>query len=284
MSTIKTGVEILDASITVAKAKATAGTTKLIVLGILAGAYIALAAQGSTMVAFNLLSSPDTYGIGRLLAGTVFPVGLMLVVVAGAELFTGNTLMIGGAIRREITFGAMFRNWGIVYAANLAGSLLIVVMISNSGLWHQGADMLGGVTVKIAAGKTALSFESAFILGILCNWLVCLAVWLAYATTSMTGKLLSCFFPIWLFVASGFEHSVANMYYIPAGILAKGQEAFVAVAQSIGVSDAALEGLSWQGFFAGNLVPVTLGNIVGGCVFVSIAYYISYRNKTIIMR
>jgi formate/nitrite transporter len=279
MSGIKTGAEILEASIGVAKAKASAGTGKLAILGILAGAFIALAAQGSNMAGFNLLASGDTYGLGRALAGGVFTVGLMLVVIAGAELFTGNTLMVGGVVRREISFGAMLRNWGIVYAANLGGALLVVLMIHSSGLLHSGGDLLGGITLKIAAGKTALPFGRAFVLGILCNWLVCLAVWMAFATTSMAGKILAIFFPIWLFVTSGFEHSVANMYYIPAGLLAKGSEAYVSAAQGIGMTDAALDGLTWQGFFVNNLIPVTMGNIVGGCLLVSLAYYAAYRVK-----
>jgi formate/nitrite transporter len=278
-STIKSGSEILEVSIAVAKTKASGSATKLIALGILAGAYIAFAAQASNMAAFNLLASADTYGLGKALAGAVFTVGLMLVVIAGAELFTGNTLIIGGVVRREVTPGAMFRNWGIVYAANLAGALVIVFMISWSGLLHSGGDLLAAMTIKIAAGKTALPFGSAFVLGILCNWLVCLAVWMALATTSMTGKIFAIFFPIWLFVTSGFEHSVANMYYIPAGIVAKNTEAYVEAARGIGITDIALDGLTWQTFFANNLIPVTLGNIVGGCLFVSLAYYLAYRKK-----
>jgi len=279
MSVIKTGGEIFEVSVGVAKAKAASGAGKLIILGILAGAFIALAAQGSNMAAFNLLASGDTYGLGKALAGAVFTVGLMLVVIAGAELFTGNTLMIGGVVRREITLGAMLRNWVIVYASNLVGALLITCMIHWSGLLHSGGDLLGAVTIKIAAGKTALPFESAFVLGILCNWLVCLAVWMAFATTSMTGKIFAIFFPIWLFVTSGFEHSVANMYYIPAGIIASGTDAFVEAAQKIGLTDAALDNLNWHGFFINNLIPVTLGNIVGGCLFVSLAYYLAYKKK-----
>jgi formate/nitrite transporter len=276
---MKAGAEILDVSIQAAKTKAAGSTVKLIVLGILAGAFIAFAAEGSNMGAFNFLASGDTYGLGRAVAGVIFPTGLMLVILAGGELFTGNTLMIGGVVRREISLGAMLRNWGIVYAANLVGSLLIVCMMSTSGLWHSGGDMLGAVTLKIAAGKTALAFDSALVLGIMCNWLVCLAVWLAFAASSITGKIFGIFFPIFLFITSGFEHSVANMYYIPAGILAKNSANYVELAQSIGVSDAALEGLTWQGFFVNNLIPVTLGNIIGGCLFVSLAYYVSYRKK-----
>jgi formate/nitrite transporter len=280
MDTVKQGIEIVDASVSAAKGKASSGTLKLAILGILAGAFIALAAHASNMAGFGLLASADTYGLGRAVTGAVFPVGLMLVVIAGAELFTGNTLMIGGVLRREITLGAMLRNWGIVYAANLCGALLVVLMVDASGLLHAGNDLLGGVTIKIAAGKTALSFESAFVLGILCNWLVCLAVWMTFATRSMTGRIFAVFFPIWLFVTSGFEHSVANMYYIPAGIMAKMDDVYVQAAQGAGLSDAALEGLTWQGFFVDNLIPVTLGNIVGGSFFVAVAYLVAYGVKS----
>jgi formate/nitrite transporter len=277
MESIKTPGEILEVSIAAAKTKAAAPAVRLIVLGVLAGAFIAFAAEASNMAAFNLLARADTFGLGRALAGAIFSVGLMLVVIAGAELFTGNTLMVGGLLRRGISLGGMLRNWGIVYAANLAGALLIVCMMSASGLFHSGEDLLGAVTVRIAAGKTALSFESAFVLGILCNWLVCLAVWMSFATGSMTGKIFAVFFPIWLFVTSGFEHSVANMYYIPAGILAKAEPAYAEKAIELGTSAAAIDGLNWIGFFVNNLIPVTLGNIVGGALFVSAAYLLAYR-------
>ena len=241
-------------------------------LGILAGAFIAFAAEASTMAAYNLLANPATYGLGRTLAGAVFTAGLMFCVIAGAELFTGNTLMAGSLAVRKISFGSMMRNWGIVYGANLVGSLLLVCMISSSGLWHTSGDLLGAVAIKIAAGKTALGFESAFVLGILCNWLVCLAVWMAWAAEGVGEKLAAIFFPIWLFVTSGFEHSIANMYYIGAGLVAKCVPALVEKAGEIGVSEDALNNLTWHGFFVNNLVPVTLGNIVGGAFFVALAY------------
>jgi len=275
MSRAKTGSELLEVSYNVAATKAEGNWVRLVALGVLAGAFIAFAAEGSTMAAYNLLAAPETYGLGRVLAGAVFPVGLMLVVVAGAELFTGNVLMAGAVANRGITFSAMLRNWGIVYFANLAGSLLIVCMMASSGLWHSSGDLFGAITIKIAAGKTALGFESAFVLGIMCNWLVCLAVWMAWAAESVSGKLAACFFPIWLFVTSGFEHSVANMYYIPAGIVAKSVPAYAAKAAEIGVSADALSGLGWSGFFVHNLIPVTLGNIVGGGFFVIFAYMLA---------
>jgi len=272
LSKAKTGPELIVILHATSETKAGSTWIRLLVLGILAGAYIAFAAEASTMAAYNLLANPETYGLGRALTGAVFAAGLMFCVIAGAELFTGNTLMAGSLAVRKISFGAMLRNWGIVYIANFIGSMLLVCLISSSGLWHSSGDLLGAVAIKIAAGKTALGFESAFVLGIGCNWLVCLAIWMAWAAEGVGEKLAAIFFPIWLFVLSGFEHSIANMYYIGAGLIAKLTPAFAAKAAEIGVSAEALNGLTWQGFFINNLVPVTLGNIVGGSFFVALAY------------
>ena len=253
--------------------KALLPKNKQFVLAIVAGAFIAFASQGSSMAAFNLLAEPGTFGLGRCLAGVVFPTGLMLVVLAGGELFTGNTLMSVGLAQGRIRFSSMLANWAVVYGGNFVGSLLLAYMIVASGLLNSGAGLLGGVTIKIAVAKISLSFLGAFYLGILCNWLVCLAVWLAYGAKDMAGKLLGIFFPIWLFITSGFEHCVANMYYVPAGILAKANPAW---ATASGLSAADLDALTWTAFFLRNLAPVTLGNIVGGFIFVGLAYWYAY--------
>ena len=266
--------EILEATIEVAITKAGGSFMKLFVLGILAGAFIAFAAQGSNMAAFNLLANPETYGLGRALAGFVFGTGLMLVVLAGGELFTGNTMMLAAVCERKVTILRMLRNWCIVYAGNFAGSLFIVYMIVNSGLLDSGTGVLGAMTVKIAAYKANLPFLSAFFLGILCNWLVCLAVWISSGADTMTGKIFGIFFPIWLFVLSGFEHSIANMYYVPAGILAKSNEIYVSLSN---LAPGAIEKLSWSGFIINNLLPVTLGNIVAGGIFVAMVYWYVYK-------
>lgn len=250
---------------------------RTLILAILAGAFIAFASEGSNMAAFNLLASPTTYGLGRALAGAVFGTGLMLVVLAGGELFTGNCLILTGVLERKIRVLSMLRNLVIVYIGNFLGSVLVAYFMSQSGLFSSGAGMLGAVTVKMAATKAELPFGSAFILGILCNWLVCLAVWMSYGAKDMTGKILAIFFPIWLFITSGFEHSVANMYYIPAGIFAK--DAFSQGAQALGASAAAVADLGWGSFLLGNLLPVTLGNIVGGGLFVAGAYWLVYLKK-----
>ena len=266
--------ETLEVCINTGIAKANSSIGRLVVLGILAGAFIALAAQGSTMAAFNLIADPKTLGVGKALQGAVFGTGLIMVVLAGGELFTGNVLILASVAEKKVTLAKLLRNWVIVYIANLIGSLLVAWLISQSGQWAGGADALGGMTVKIATGKTALSFGPAFILGIFCNWLVCVAVWLSFASESFIGKIFGIFFPIWLFVMSGFEHSVANMYYIPAGIFGKANEAFVAAS---GAAPEALSSLTWSGFFVSNLIPVTLGNIVGGGIFVAMAYWYSFK-------
>jgi formate/nitrite transporter len=239
-------------------------TSELFILGILAGAYIAFAAAGSTMAAFNLLANPETFGLGRCVAGLIFPCGLMLVVLAGSELFTGNTMMLLPLAQRRITLFAMLRNWLIVYAGNFFGSVFIAFLICQSGQLSAGNGLLGEMTITIATKKCSLTFAQAFSLGILCNWLVCLAVWMAFGAKDTTGKIFAIFFPIWLFITSGYEHSVANMYYVPAGLFA---------AQASGLGTA----LTWENFLVANLIPVTLGNIVGGGVFVALAY--GYVNR-----
>ena len=269
-----TPAETLQAAVNVGIGKANSSIGKLIILGFLAGAFIAFGAEASNMAAFNLLSNPATFGLGRLVAGCVFSCGLMFVVIAGGELFTGDMLMVTSLMERKITVGQFLKVIIIAYIANMAGGIFVAWCMSYSGLFASGGGLLGGMTLKIAAGKTALSFGKAFVLGIFCNWIVCIAVWLAFGADSSIGKIFSIFFPIMLFVTSGFEHSVANMYYIPAGIFASANPDFVAMS---GVAPEVLGTLTWQGFFVNNLIPVTLGNMVGGILFVAMAYWGAYH-------
>jgi len=271
-----TPAEIAEATVDAGIKKANLSIIKMIVLGILAGAFIAFASEGSNMAAFNLFANPETYGLGKCIAGSIFGTGLMLVVVAGGELFTGNTLIVMSVLDRKTKLSAMLKNWFFVYIGNFIGSVFIAYMMVNSGLFSSGANVLGGVTIKIASYKVGLTFTQGFYLGIMCNWLVCLAVWMNYGAKDMVGKLFACFFPIWLFITSGFEHSVANMYYIPAGILAKANPAW---AEASHVSAEVLAKLNWGTFITKNLVPVTLGNIVGGGFFVGAIYWFSYLKK-----
>ncbi len=230
-------------------------------LGMIAGGFIGLGALFYTLVA-----SDATLGFAatRVLGGLVFSLGLILVIVAGAELFTGNNLMVMAWADRKITTSELLRNWVIVYAANAVGAagLAIVVYLANHGAMNAGA--VGTAYVKIAAAKTALPFAEAFFKGVLCNLLVCLGVWLALAGHSVVDKILAIVFPITAFVAAGFEHSVANMYFLTLGML---------------FSDA----VTWSGI-AANLVPVTLGNIVGGSGMVAAVYYLIYRQPGLVER
>jgi formate/nitrite transporter len=180
---------------------------------------------------------------------------------------------------RKIKPASLLRNWFFVYAGNMMGSVMLAYFIYRSGQLDFSGGMLGGFTLKLASYKTGMSFSHAFFLGILCNWLVCLAVWMAAAANDVTGKLLAIFFPIWLFITSGFEHCVANMYYIPAGIFSKSVPRFVEQAIHLGASAESIASLGWGTFVINNLVPVTAGNIVGGGFFVGLTYWFVYRNK-----
>ena len=272
--------EIAETVITTGIKKTSYSIITLLILGFLGGVFIAFASEGSTMAAFNLLAKPETYGLGKALAGAIFGTGLMLVVIAGAELFTGNTLIMLSVLDKKVSLKAMLRNWFFVYLGNLIGSLFIAYMMNQSGLFASGANGLGAMTIKMATYKVGLTFSQAFYLGIMCNWLVCLAVWMAYGAKNMSGKILAIFFPIWLFITSGFEHSIANMYYIPAGILAKSNIAWANAALALGVTPEKLSHLNWENFFIKNLLPVTLGNIVGGAFFVAAAYWFVYSKKS----
>jgi len=271
--------EITELTIENGIKKVNQSAENLVLLGILAGVFIAFASEGSNMAAFNLFAKPETYGLGKCLAGAIFGTGLMLVVIAGGELFTGNTLIIAGVLERKIKTGAMLRNWFYVYAGNFIGSVFIAWMMNASGLFGSGSNNLGAMTIKIALYKVNLTFLQAFVLGIMCNWLVCLAVWMASGAKDITGKIFAIFFPIWLFITSGFEHSVANMYYIPAGIMAKQNPDYLQAALNFGIGIDKLDHLNWGTFFVNNLIPVTLGNVVGGGFFVAGVYWFVYLKK-----
>ncbi|MTI48448.1 formate/nitrite transporter family protein [Sporosalibacterium faouarense] len=268
--------EIANETVEIGIKKTNRPAIKMFLLGILAGAFIAFASEGSNMAAFNLFAKAETYGLGKVLSGAIFGTGLMLVILAGGELFTGNTLIMTGVLEKKIKVSAMLKNWFFVYLGNFVGAVFIAFLINQSGLLNSGANQLGAMTIKIASYKVGLSFGQAFILGVMCNWLVCLAVWMAYGAKDMTGKIFAMFFPIWLFVTSGFEHSIANMYYIPAGIMAKGNSALINAANLLGLTPEKLNALTWKAFFTKNLLPVTLGNIIGGGVFVAVIYWYVY--------
>lgn len=264
--------EIAHRFIEVGIKKAQLPVFKLMLLGILGGAFIAFASEGSNVAIHNLQS----IGLAKALAGALFSTGLMMVVITGAELFTGNCLLVVACSAKKFTWLKMMRNWFFVYLGNFIGSMIVVGLILYSGQFDFSGGVLGGYTIKIAAYKASLPFLHAFTMGIMCNWLVCMAIWMAFSTKDIAGKLLSIFFPIWLFITSGFEHCIANMYYIPAGILAKSNQSWVDAATQLGVTPDKLAALNWVNFFSKNLLPVTLGNIIGGTLFVGMVYWLSF--------
>ena len=261
--------EIADRIEQISISKSVTDPLRVFALALLAGAFIAFAAAF-----FNVVTHGSTLSLGltRLLGGLVFCLGLILVVVAGAELFTGNNLLVMACVDRKITPKQLALNWAVVFLGNLCGSLGLVFLIYLSGHWLMGKGAVGAHAVMIANAKVNMSFVQAFASGILCNALVCLAVWLCFASHTVTDKILATLFPITAFVTLGFEHSVANMYFIPAGLLARTDPAVMTL---VGES-ADLSRLTVAGFFLDNLIPVTLGNIVGGSVFVGMVYWFIY--------
>lgn len=271
--------EVACELVTVAENKVNYSIVQKIILGIIAGAYIAFAAVASNTAAFQLMNNPSTLGISKLISAFVFSGGLILVVVCGSELFTGNNLMLMGVYEKKISVKQLLLSWTIVYISNFVGSILIAFLVTKSGQLDFASSMLGGSTIKIACTKVSLSTHKAIILGILCNWLVCLAVWGSTAARNIGSKIMAIFFPIMMFVTAGFEHSIANMYYISAGIFAKGNIQYMDAAIQLGVKQSDIVSLDWTSFFIGNLILVTLGNIIGGTVFVATTYWIAFLKK-----
>jgi formate transporter len=244
-------------------------------LAVLAGAFIGCGAIFATVVTTGLGAAGTGFGIIKLLGGLVFCLGLIAVVVAGAELFTGNNLIVMAFAGGKITVTQLLRNWVIVYAGNFVGSILtaFVMLLSKQYMFSGGA--LGANALGIANTKCGLGFIQAIALGIMCNALVCLAVWLCTSARSTTDKILAIIFPITAFVAAGFEHSIANMYFIPMGLFIK-DFAEGGFWDAIGKTAADFGNLTWGAFFLKNLLPVTIGNIIGGAGFVGLAYWFIY--------
>lgn len=229
---------------------------QVVVMGFLAGAFISLGAMLATRM--GALITFDK-GVAALTSGVVFSIGLMLVVIAGAELFTGNNLMFMSVLSGDAKLKDMLIKWAIVFASNFLGAVFLAWLMYHSGLL---TGAVADKAVTIAVGKAELAFFPALIRGILCNWLVCLAVWMALASQDVIGKIAGMLFPVMMFVAAGFEHSIANMYFIPVGIMLDPVQ------------------VSWSGFFS-NLLPVTIGNIIGGAFFVATAYWFVFRKCVI---
>lgn len=266
-----TPVQMIENNIKGGINKANLGLIKMILMGMFAGMFIAIGAEGSSLAVHTITD----VGIGRALAGAIFPVGLMMLMVIGGELFTGNCMLSMALVDRKITVLQMLRNLVVVYFSNMAGAVLTAYVVFLSGQYDYSSGGLGAYTIKVAMGKVGMDFSKAFFSGIMCNILVCIAVLMAGAAKDIIGKLFAAFFPIMIFVVSGFEHCVANMYYIPAGIIAATNSDYVNKASELyGYSAEQIhDQLSIGHFFGSNLLPVTIGNIIGGGIIVGLGLY-----------
>ena len=254
--------------------KASMDAVTLLSLAVLAGAFIALGAVFSIVA---LSGSPTAaWGPTRILAGVVFSLGLILTVVGGAELFTGNNLIVMAWASGRIGTFALVRNWAIVYLGNFVDALSVAVAVVLAGTPHAAGGAFGATALRIATDKLRLDFGQAVVLGILCNVLVCLAVWLALSARTTTDRILAIVPPISAFVAAGFEHSIANMFFVPLGILIAVVDPAVIGPLGLGASAPTL---SWSTFLLRNLVPVTVGNVIGGAVLVGGVYWFIYLRR-----
>ncbi len=276
--------DLSNALIGVGQKKASGSIVKLLLLGVLAGVFIGFAAHLATTVAtgWTVSGAPALFGLKKFLIGGVFSVGLMMVIIPGSELWTGNCLMSVALADKKISWGQLLRNWSIVYLGNLIGSVFLALIIAKfSGLLDGavGATAINIASAKVSSVQQGLDHNLAyFFRAVCCNWMVCLAVMMAIAAKDIAGKVLAIFFPIMAFVTSGFEHSIANMYFIPAGIFAKG---FNAAVSASGKTPQLLESLNWGTMWTNNIITVTLGNFVGGFILCGLVYWFLYvRNAT----
>lgn len=266
-------VTVRELTDTVMTGKASYSKTKMFALAIAAGAFIAFGAQVSlTVKTGNLMG----WGFTQLIGAMTFATGLMIVVLTGAELFTGNVMMTFSVLEKKVKISELLRSWSIVYLGNFTGSILVAGLVFGAGLAHNGADGVGITAIQTACSKINLTFSEAFFRGILCNWLVCLAVFMASTSKRVIGKIFAIFFPIMTFVASGYEHSVANMFFIPNGIMTK---YIPEIANASGLTPDMLATMTWKGFIINNLIPVTVGNIVGAFLFVVILFWTAYLRE-----
>lgn len=273
---MSTPTQVVEGNIKTEVARVHMPIPRLILLGIMAGMFIAGGAAASS-VAMHAVSN---VGVARLLAGIIFPVGLMMIVLIGGELFTGDCLLILGILDKKYNTLSAIRVLAIVFFSNMIGAVAIAVLVFFSGQFDYTGGLLGAFTIKVALSKATLPFGTAFCSGILCNIFVCGGVLMATAAKDISGKVWACFFPIMAFVVSGYEHCVANMYYIPAGLLAMTNESYVQKAmETYGFTAEQLSQLNLKAFFIDSSIPVTLGNIVGGMLFVgAILYVVNLHN------
>ena len=271
-----TPAETIDGNIKAGVTKANLNIWKMIFMGVMAGGFIAFGGEASNVAAHAITN----VGLARVVAGLIFPVGLMMIVLVGGELFTGNCLLIMDIMDKKVTVAQVIRNLVVVYFSNMLGAFIVTALTFWSRQFNYSSGLLGAYTIKVAVGKCSLDFFPAFCSGILCNILVCIAILMAGTAKDIIGKLFALLFPILAFVTSGFEHCVANMFYIPAGILAATNPDYVRMAEeAYGLTaDQIHSALSFSGYLS-NLGPVTLGNIIGGMVCVGIVFYEINKSK-----
>ena len=271
-----TPAQVFEANMKAGEGKVQLPLLKCILLGLMAGAFIAFGGATSSAAIHNI----SNQGVAKTLAGAIFPVGLMMIVFVGGELFTGDCLMLAGVVDKRFSALQLIKTLIIVWFSNMAGAILIAALVYYSGLLDYTSGALGAFTIKVAYGKCTITPFKAICSGILCNILVCIAVLMATAARDIAGKVWAIFFPICAFVVGGWEHCVANMFYIPAGIIAATNDTYVAKAEELyGITAAQISASVNVGGFISNLIPVTIGNILGGMVFVALPLYVIHKKK-----
>lgn len=271
-----TPAQVFETNMKAGEGKVQLPLLKCILLGLMAGAFIAFGGATSSAAIHNI----SNQGVAKALAGTIFPVGLMMIVFVGGELFTGDCLMLAGVVDKRFSALQLIKTLIIVWLSNMAGAILIAALVYYSGLLDYTSGTLGAFTIKVAYGKCTITPFKAICSGILCNILVCIAVLMATAARDIAGKVWAIFFPICAFVVGGWEHCVANMFYIPAGIIAATNDTYVAKAEELyGITAAQISASVNVGGFISNLIPVTIGNILGGMVFVALPLYVIHKKK-----
>lgn len=271
-----TPVQVFEANVKAGEGKTKLALLKCILLGMMAGGFIAFGGATSNAAIHNI----SNQGLAKTLAGCIFPVGLMMIVFVGGELFTGDCLMIAGVCDKRFKVIDMIKTLVIVFFSNMAGAVIIAALVYFSGLLDYTDGALGAFTIKVAYGKTTIAPFRAVCSGILCNIFVCIAVLMATAAKEIAGKVWAIFFPIWAFVIGGWEHCVANMFYIPAGIIASTNAKYLTKAEELyGITSAQIAEHVNIGGFVSNLIPVTIGNILGGMVFVALPLYAIHKSK-----
>lgn len=268
--------EIIENTINDYTHKANYSVVKMVLYGILAGIFIAIGAQGSLLAIHNIADP----GIAKTVAGVVFPVGLMFIVLIGGQLFTGNCLLFMAGLDKKISWGKIAKNLAIIWVSNLIGALFIAVMCYFSGQFDFNHGALGAYTIKNAVAKANVDPFQGFLSGILCNIIVCAAILAAASAKDVVGKVFSVFFPIFVFVISGFEHCIANAYYLPAGFLAARNSEYVEIAKEVyHITEEQINSLTVSNAFLNNLIPVTIGNIIGGGIIISGIMFLCHRSK-----